>query len=90
MHFLKNVDEIIVLRKGKIAEKGTYEELMSNNNGRLCMLLEERRTQSGVHSPKLNLKDTLTVSTVAEFSRRMSVTGQDILSVQELSWENNR
>ena len=86
MHFLKNVDEIIVLRKGKIAEKGTYEELMSNTNGRLSMLLEERRTQSEVYSPKPNVKDTLTVCTTSEFSRRPSVIVEDL----DISWENNR
>ena len=90
LHFLKNVDEIIVLSKGKIAERGTYEELMSNTNGRLCMLLEERREQSKAHSSKTNLKDTLTVSTAPEISRRMSVTSPDIISVLDVSLENDR
>ena len=41
LHFLKQVDKIIVLHEGKICEFGTYDELYSNVNGRLSLLLKD-------------------------------------------------
>ena len=50
LHFLKNVDKIIVLRQGEIVEVGTYHELMTNTSGRLKMLLEDKGTPSDTNS----------------------------------------
>ena len=50
LHFLKNVDKIIVLRQGEIVEVGTYHELMTNTSGRLKMLLEDKDTPSDNNS----------------------------------------
>ena len=50
LHFLKNVDKIIVLRQGEIVEVGTYHELMTNTSGRLKMLLEDKGTPSDNNS----------------------------------------
>ena len=72
LHFLKTVDEIIVLRNGKIVEKGTYDKLMSNTNGRLCMLLEERRDQSNDCEPKGNCEDLSAVPTATKTRRNES------------------
>ena len=41
LHFLKNVDKIIVLDDGEIAQFGTYEELCSRKEGRFSILLKE-------------------------------------------------
>ena len=46
LHFLKKVDKVIVLNQGEIAECGTFDELMSNPRGRLCMLLEEKKSNN--------------------------------------------
>ena len=72
LHFLKTVDEIIVLRNGKIVEKGTYDKLMSNTNGRLCMLLEERRDQSNDCEPKAYCEDSSAVPTATKIRRNES------------------
>ena len=50
LHFLKNVDKIIVLRQGEIVEVGTYHELMTKTSGRLKMLLEDKGTPSDTNS----------------------------------------
>ena len=69
LHFLKTVDEIIVLRNGKIVENGTYEKLMSNTKGRLCMLLEERREQSDDCNLKSYCKDSSAVPKATQITR---------------------
>ena len=78
MHFLKHVDEIIVLHKGKVAEMGTYEHLMSKSNGRLSMLLEERRAQPNESKPKDKLEVPSTASTM---QRRGSILVEEFSSI---------
>ena len=41
LQFLKDVDKIIVLDKGKIVEFGSYNELRTNSNGKLFSMLKE-------------------------------------------------
>ena len=91
LHFLQKVDKIIVLCKGKVAEMGTYEELMSNNKGRLHMLLEERRSQSVDDNIVAGPGDSSTSSMKSEIRRSLSKSNQNIISKEEYTyWDNNR
>lgn len=42
--FVKNVDEVIVLNNGKIAETGTHGQLMEKNNGLYKNMFEEQKS----------------------------------------------
>ena len=84
LHFLKHVDEIIVLHKGKVAEMGTYENLMSKSNGRLSMLLEERKAEPKEIRPKDKLEAP---STAPKMQRRGSILVEEFSSI--LSDESN-
>lgn len=42
--FVKNVDEVIVLNNGRIAETGTHEQLMEKNNGLYKNMFEEQKS----------------------------------------------
>lgn len=42
--FVKNVDEVIVLNNGKIAETGTHGQLMKKNNGLYKNMFEEQKS----------------------------------------------
>lgn len=42
--FVKNVDEVIVLNNGKIAESGTHGQLMEKNNGLYKNMFEEQKS----------------------------------------------
>jgi ATP-binding cassette subfamily C (CFTR/MRP) protein 4 len=91
LHFLRKVDKIIVLRKGKVAEMGTYEELMSNKKGRLHMLLEERRSQSENSNLESGSPDSSIISRKSEIRRSLSKSNQNMVSTEEYTcWDNNR
>ncbi|KAJ3150314.1 hypothetical protein HK101_001964, partial [Irineochytrium annulatum] len=41
LHFLPQVDRVLMMDKGRIVEDGTYEELMAIENGRMRVMMEE-------------------------------------------------
>lgn len=43
LHFLKNVKEIIVLDNGRIEERGTYDELMDEDDGLFVSLMKQEK-----------------------------------------------
>ena len=91
LHFLKNVDKVIVLHKGEIAEIGTFSELMSNSSGRLFMLLEENKSPSADRSRDGNSEDTSMMSMKSESQRNLSKSNQNmIFGDDELYWDNDR
>ena len=83
LHFLKTVDEIIVLRNGKIAEKGKYDKLMSNTNGRLYMLLKERREQPDDGKPKAYCEDYSAVPSANQITRNEAGLSHSIKPEEE-------
>ena len=72
LHFLKNVDKIIVLRQGEIVEVGTYHELMTNTSGRLKMLLEDKGTPSDTNSRNKSTSSLSIRSEAMNTTRRCS------------------
>lgn len=42
---IRDADEIIVIKKGEIAERGTHEELLKNGNGVYKQLVERQLMQ---------------------------------------------
>ena len=91
LHFLKNVDKIVVLHKGEMVEFGTYEELMLNTNGRLYMLLEERREQSDISSSETSAGSKTTLSVKSGSQIGVSKSTQNVASRDEtVYWDNDR
>ncbi|KAG0255134.1 hypothetical protein DFQ27_006425 [Actinomortierella ambigua] len=43
VHHLKDVDQVVVIKQGEIAQDGRYEELIQDTNGDLCRLVEESK-----------------------------------------------
>ena len=91
LHFLKNVDKIIVLHKGEMVEFGTYDELMLNTNGKLYMLLEERREESDISNLEASPGSNTTLSAKSESKTGISKLTQNVASREEtVYWDNIR
>ena len=89
LHFLKNVDKIIVLEKGEIVESGTYNELMSNTRGRLYMLLEERSGQSDISDLDTSSASRATMSVKSEDEPSKSNFARAITSREDTIFLDN-
>ena len=48
--FLPEMDQIVVLKDGKISEIGTYQELMSNRGAFAEFLVEQQQVRTNVDS----------------------------------------
>ena len=88
---MKHVDKIIVLEKGEMVEFGTYSELMSNTNGRLYMLLEERKEQSDISNFDDISGSNATVSVKSDYQQSMLACNQNMsLREKAVCYDNDR
>jgi len=52
LQFLTNCDRVVALKRGKIVEQGTYEDLMNTENGEVRRLLKDSASRSSNNDSK--------------------------------------
>ena len=92
---IRNVDAIVVINEGEVAEKGTHDELM-NLNGIYHSLVERQQVGGGIGerpsigeftkiSESVKLKENLLIHTPEKTSRQLSISltaAEDLKNVQ--------
>ncbi|XP_015582280.1 ABC transporter B family member 9 isoform X1 [Ricinus communis] len=69
---IRNADEILVLHRGKVVEKGTHEELIQNMEGAYSQLVRLQEVKEGTHS---HAKDEATSETTLNEDKLLSSSG---------------